>query len=50
MAAKSIPLDYAGVDCLYNSKTGKHIILEVNSGPLLTDESEEFISNYFKKL
>lgn len=37
-AAKAVGLDYAGVDVLCQEKTGKHIVLEVNSGPLLTDE------------
>lgn len=37
-AVKAVGLDYAGVDVLCQEKTGKHIVLEVNSGPLLMDE------------
>lgn len=40
-AAKAVGLDYAGVDLLYNSVNQSHICLEINSGPLLTDEEEE---------
>ena len=48
-AAKAVGLDYAGVDVLYNSKTGKYIVLEINSGPLLTEEALEFFVSYFNR-
>lgn len=46
MAARAVDLDYAGVDLLFDSKSGRHVCLEINSGPLLTDE----VSSYFSKL
>lgn len=47
-ACNAVSLAYAGVDILHSSKSGAHIVLEINSGPLLTDESLEFFINYFK--
>lgn len=47
-AAKAVGLDYAGVDLLYNSDNQSHICLEINSGPLLTDEVEEQLVKILK--
>lgn len=47
-AAKAVGLDYAGVDLLYNSDDCSHICLEINSGPLLTDEVEEQLVKILK--
>lgn len=47
-ACRAVGLDYAGVDILHSNRSGKHLVLEINSGPLLTDESLEFFINYFK--
>ena len=47
-ACRAVGLDYAGVDVLHSNHTGKHIALEINSGPLLTAEAEEFFINHFK--
>lgn len=47
-AAKAVGLDYAGVDLLYNSDNQSHICLEINSGPLLTDEVEERLVKILK--
>lgn len=48
LGARAVGLDYAGVDVLFNSRSGRHLVLEVNSGPLLTEESLEFFINLFK--
>lgn len=48
-AAKAIGLDYCGVDVLCNEKTGNYVVLELNSGPLLTDETEEALVKLIKK-
>lgn len=47
-AANSIGLDYAGVDILFNSKNGKHLCLEINSGPALTDEVADYLKRFYK--
>lgn len=47
-AAKAVGLDYAGIDLLYNSDNQSHICLEINSGPLLTDEVEEQLVKILK--
>lgn len=47
-AAKAVGLDYAGVDLLYNSDNQLHICLEINSGPLLTEEVEEQLVKILK--
>lgn len=47
-AAKAIGLDYCGVDVLCNEKTGNYVVLELNSGPLLTDETEEALVKLIK--
>lgn len=48
MAARAVGLDYAGVDLLFDSSRGKHLCLEINSGPLLTDDVAEYLSKAFK--
>lgn len=46
-AARAVGLDYAGVDILHDAARGKSICLEINSGPLLTDEAYEFFQQHF---
>lgn len=46
-AARAVGLDYAGVDILHDGSSGKSICLEINSGPLLTDEAYEFFQQHF---
>jgi predicted ATP-grasp superfamily ATP-dependent carboligase len=47
-AAAAVGLDYAGVDCLFDSESGRHLCLEINSGPLLTDDVAEYLSKFYK--
>lgn len=49
-ACRAVGLDYAGVDILCTRGGARHIVLEVNSGPLLTEEAQEFFVNKFKNL
>lgn len=46
-AARAVGLDYAGVDILHDGTCGKSLCLEINSGPLLTDESHDFFQQLF---
>lgn len=46
-AARAVGLDYAGVDILHDGASGKSLCLEINSGPLLTDEAYEFFQQLF---
>lgn len=46
-AARAVGLDYAGVDILHDAARGKSICLEINSGPLLTDEAHDFFQKLF---
>ena len=46
-AARAVGLDYAGVDILHDGASGKSLCLEINSGPLLTDESYDFFQQLF---
>ena len=46
-AARAVGLDYAGVDILHDGSSGKSICLEINSGPLLTDEAHDFFQKLF---
>lgn len=47
-AARAVGLHYAGVDLLCTRGGARHIVLEVNSGPLLTEEAESFFSQNLK--
>lgn len=47
-AARAIGLDYCGVDVLCNERTGNYLVLELNSGPLLTDETEAALVKLIK--
>lgn len=46
-AAKALGIDYVGFDVVEN-KRGKWMILEANSGPMLTDAVEAAIIKHFK--
>ena len=48
-AAKALDIDYVGFDVVANTKRDFKI-LEANSGPVITPESEEAIVNYFYSL
>ena len=48
-AARALQIDYVGFDVLENKK-GEFVVLEANSGPILTEESKKAIVKYFKKL
>lgn len=48
-AAKALNIDYVGFDVVENEH-GQFVILEANSGPIITDESVTVIKKYFKTL
>lgn len=45
-AAKGLGIDYVGFDVLIQTKK-RYIIIEANSGPVLTEEALDVISNYY---
>jgi len=48
-AAKALGIDYVGFDVVAMNKND-FVILEANSGPILTGEAEEAIINYYLNL
>ncbi len=48
-AAKALGIDYVGFDVVANTKTDFRL-LEANSGPVITDEAEDAIIEYFLNL
>jgi glutathione synthase/RimK-type ligase-like ATP-grasp enzyme len=48
-AAQALGIDYVGFDVLENKK-GVYVVLEANSGPILTEESKKAIVKHFKQL
>lgn len=48
-AAEALQIDFVGFDVLENKK-GVYVVLEANSGPIMTEEVLEYIKKYFKNL
>lgn len=48
-AARALQIDYVGFDVL-EAKDGSYVVLEANSGPILTEEAKKAIVKYFKAL
>src|SRR6185369_12653130 len=48
-ASQALQIDFVGFDVLENKK-GIYVVLEANSGPVMTEEVLEYIKNYFKQL
>lgn len=48
-AARALQIDYVGFDVL-EAKDGSYVVLEANSGPILTEEAKAAITKYFKGL
>lgn len=48
-AAEALQIDYVGMDVLENAR-GSYVVLEANSGPVLTEEVKKAIVKYIKQL
>lgn len=48
-AAEALQIDFVGFDVLENKK-GVYVVLEANSGPVMTEEVLEHLQAYFKEL